>query len=125
MSQFEASKPIYMQIADQLYKQIIRQEINPGDKLPSVRDLAIELGVNPNTIQRSYSEMERLGIVETKRGQGTFIVEQQQIVVDLKQQLQNEIIHQFVKSMKELGFSQDDILAGLKQYLQRGGQDGD
>ena len=60
--------------------------------MPSVREMAIQSGVNPNTIQRSYSEMERMGVVETKRGQGTFVINRNEIVIELKQQLQNEMI---------------------------------
>src|SRR5690606_26009120 len=103
VKEFEASKPIYMQIADQIYQQIVRQEIKPGDKLPSVREMAVQAGVNPNTIQRSYTEMERMGFVETKRGQGTFVVDRNEIVTELKVTMQREIIGQFVSNMKDLG----------------------
>ena len=72
---FHASKPIYMQIADKIIQQMVRHELKSGAKLPSVREMAIQTGVNPNTIQRTYAELERMAIVETKRGQGTFVVE--------------------------------------------------
>ncbi|MCY8268869.1 GntR family transcriptional regulator, partial [Bacillus haynesii] len=64
--EFSASKPIYRQIAEQLFKKMIRGEIKPGEKLPSVRELAVQTQVNPNTIQRTYNEMERMGVVETR-----------------------------------------------------------
>ncbi|MGR6897258.1 GntR family transcriptional regulator [Rummeliibacillus sp. BSL5] len=121
--EFQASKPIYIQIADHLSSQIVRREIKPGEKLPSVREMAIVSGVNPNTVQRTYSEMERMGIVETKRGQGTFVIQNEEIVDSLKTQLQREIIDRFVQSMRGLGLSEEDITEGLKQYL-RGEQDG-
>lgn len=116
---FQASKPIYIQIADHLSSQIVRGEMKAGDKLPSVREMAIESGVNPNTIQRTYSEMERMEIVETKRGQGTFVTENEQVLQSLKIRLQADIIGGFVKSMEELGFSQEDMIQGLQQYLRR------
>ncbi|HLU23179.1 GntR family transcriptional regulator [Lederbergia graminis] len=118
--EFEVSKPIYIQIAEKVYQQIIRKEISPGEKLPSVREMAIQSGVNPNTIQRTYSEMERMGVVETKRGQGTFVVENEDIVLQLKQSMQLEIIGQFVNNMKELGFTKDQMLEGLHEYLKAG-----
>jgi len=121
---FEASKPIYIQIIEKINQRIIRGEIKPGDKLPSVREMAIQSGVNPNTIQRSYTEMERMGVVETKRGQGTFVVEQEGIVNKLKQSMQTEVIEQFVKSMEELGFSNQQMLNGLKNYLEEGDLNG-
>lgn len=117
---FEASKPIYMQIAEKTYQKIIRGEIKPGEKLPSVREMAIQSGVNPNTIQRAYSEMERMGRVESKRGQGTFVVESESIVEELKESMQAEIIGQFVKNMEDLGFSRKQMMNGLKSYLGEG-----
>ncbi|WP_066316400.1 GntR family transcriptional regulator [Bacillus sp. FJAT-29814] len=114
---FQASKPIYIQIADHLSSQIVRGEIKAGDKLPSVREMAIQSGVNPNTIQRTYSEMERMGIVETKRGQGTFVTENEQVLQALKTRLQTDIIGGFVQSMQELGFSQEEMIRGLQQYF--------
>nr|WP_249308775.1 GntR family transcriptional regulator [Lederbergia citrea] len=114
-----------MQIADQVFQQIVRGHFKPGDKLPSVREMAIQAGVNPNTIQRSYTEMERMGVVETKRGQGTFVIERESIVIELKQTLQKEIIGQFVKSMEELGLSQKQMISGLEEYLREGDDHGD
>lgn len=121
-NEFETSKPIYLQIVDKIYQQIVRGEIMPGEKLPSVREMAIQAGVNPNTIQRSYGEMERMGVVETKRGQGTFVIEGESIVEKLKTSMQMEIISQFVKSMEELGISRQQMLAKLENFLKEGGQ---
>jgi GntR family transcriptional regulator len=114
---FETTKPIYMQIAERIFQQIVRGELTIGDKLPSVREMAIQSGVNPNTIQRTYSEMERMGIVETKRGQGTFVTENEELVSSLKIRLQTDIIHSFVTSMKDIGFSKEEIIMGLQEYL--------
>ncbi|GIN92111.1 putative HTH-type transcriptional regulator YhcF [Siminovitchia terrae] len=119
---FEASKPIYIQITEKISQRIIRGEIKSGEKLPSVREMAVQSGVNPNTIQRAYAEMERMGIVETKRGQGTFIIERESVVDELKESMQAEVIEQFVRSMEELGFSKQQMLNGLKNYLEEGGQ---
>lgn len=116
VQEFEATKPIYMQIVEGIFKQIVRGEIKPGEKLPSVREMAIQSGVNPNTIQRSYSEMERMGIVETRRGQGSFIKEQEEIVMELKETMQKEVISQFVKNMEDLGLTKDQIVSGLENY---------
>lgn len=118
--EFKTSKPIYLQIADHVFQKIIREELKPGDKLPSVREMAVQMGVNPNTIQRTYSEMERMGVVETRRGQGTFIVKNAEIITELKQTIQLEVISSFVKKMKDLGFSKEEMIANLKSYLERG-----
>ncbi|KQL53442.1 transcriptional regulator [Heyndrickxia shackletonii] len=115
--EFQTSKPIYMQIAERIFQQIVRGEMASGEKLASVREMAIQTGVNPNTIQRTYSEMERMGIVETRRGQGTFITENKVILTELKIRLQTDIIQSFVKSMKDIGFSKEEIVQGLQDYL--------
>ncbi|MFN2746810.1 MULTISPECIES: GntR family transcriptional regulator [Bacillus] len=117
---FSASKPIYRQIAEQLFKQMVRGEIKPGEKLPSVRELAVQTQVNPNTIQRTYNEMERMGVVESRRGQGTFVVENTEVIDDLKREMRLEVIGQFVESMEELGLSKQDMLSELNHYLQKG-----
>ncbi|WP_373688758.1 GntR family transcriptional regulator [Brevibacillus daliensis] len=67
---FQHSQPIYTQIMDIFFQRICRGERGPGDKLPSIRDTAVEVGVNPNTIQRSYMEMERRGVVEDEKRPG-------------------------------------------------------
>ncbi len=122
---YEATKPIYLQIVDLVCRQIARGEIRPGEKLPSVREMAIQSGVNPNTIQRSYTEMERMGIVEARRGQGSFVLEDEGIVQGLQQSMQKEMIEQFVGNMKDLGFSSSEIIAGLQCYLKERDEDDD
>jgi GntR family transcriptional regulator len=117
---FHASKPIYMQIADKIIQQMVRHELKPGDKLPSVREMAIQTGVNPNTIQRTYAELERMAIVETKRGQGTFVVENEKLIQELKIQLQKDVISIFVNNMRELGFSENEMVANLICYFEEG-----
>ncbi|AEB62529.1 MULTISPECIES: GntR family transcriptional regulator [Bacillus] len=116
--EFQSSKPIYLQIADRVYYRLIRSELLPGDKLPSVREMALQMKVNPNTIQRTYSEMERLGIVETKRGQGTFIAERPDLKAELKDRLTKDVFKRFIQEMAELGLSAQEMLDGIKQYAE-------
>ena len=115
--EFQASKPIYMQIVDKINQQIVRKELKPGDKLPSVREMAVQSGVNPNTIQRTYTELERMAIVETKRGQGTFVVDNEKVIQELKLQLQLDMISTFVNNMRELGFSEKEMVASIISYF--------
>ncbi|KAB2334382.1 MULTISPECIES: GntR family transcriptional regulator [Bacillaceae] len=116
--QFQASKPIYMQIVSKVQQQIIRGDLQAGSKLPSVREMAIQSGVNPNTIQRTYSELERTGIVLTKRGQGTFVTEEHGVIAALKREMQDEVIHSFVNSMKELGVPPEQLIQKVEDYLE-------
>ena len=109
-----------LQIADKIIQQMVRHELKPGDKIPSVREMAIQTGVNPNTIQRTYAELERMAIVETKRGQGTFVVENEKLIQELKIQLQKDVISIFVNNMRELGFSENEMVANLICYFEEG-----
>ena len=118
--EYESSKPIYRQIAEQIFQAIIRGEILPGEKLPSVREMAVLKGVNPNTIQRTYIEMERMGIVETKRGQGTFIVDKEEIRSQLRTNIKKEIVGEFVFRMKELGFTKEEMIECIQSYILEG-----
>ena len=113
---FKTSSPIYLQLADRIQRRILRRELTPGEKLPSVREMAVESNVNPNTVQRTYSELERMGIVETRRGQGTFITEDDSRLEQVREELRQQI-EAFVQAMGELGFSPREILTGLEEYL--------
>ncbi|TYS19575.1 GntR family transcriptional regulator [Rossellomorea vietnamensis] len=115
--EYKAAKPIYMQIADKIIVSIVRRELTPGEKLPSVREMAVKSGVNPNTIQRTYSELERMEVVETKRGQGTFVTEQEELFQELKNKVQREIMDSFLDSMRQLGISEEKILDDLSSYI--------
>ncbi|MGP3782311.1 GntR family transcriptional regulator [Bacillus sp. 4A_MP3] len=117
-NEFQSSKPIYLQIADRVYYRLIRSELSPGDELPSVREMAVQMKVNPNTIQRTYSEMERLGIVETRRGQGTFIAERSDLKAELKDRLTKDVFKRFIQEMAELGLSPEEMIDGIKQYAE-------
>ena len=114
---FDPSIPIYLQLAERIERQILRGELKPGDKLPSVRDMAIESGVNPNTVQRTYREMEAMLIVETKRGQGTFVTENEAILQTMRNTLKTNEISRFVNGMKAMGYSNIEIISGLEAFL--------
>ena len=114
--EYSASKPIYLQIAHRIIREIVRKDLTPGGKLPSVREMAVQSGVNPNTIQRTYSELERMDIVETKRGQGTFVTEKEEILIELNEKIQQEVIEQFIQNMKELGLTKKEMISSIKKY---------
>jgi GntR family transcriptional regulator len=113
---FRTDKPIYLQIVDQIIQEIISKKKDMGDKLPSVRELAIDKGVNPNTIQRVYRELEGKKIAVTKRGQGTFVTENHEVIDHLRKVLVKQYVEQFMLDMKGLGFSGEEILSNLSHY---------
>ncbi|MFW5787197.1 MAG: GntR family transcriptional regulator [Halanaerobiales bacterium] len=114
---FDAAKPIYEQIIEEIKKMIVRGEMAPGDKLPSQRSLAKKIEVNPNTIQRAYREMENMGLIKTKRGLGTFVEEDERVVENIKEEMADNVIQYFVEEMFSLGFSSDKIINLLEEYL--------
>lgn len=122
---FNPAKPIYIQLAERINRQIIRKELQAGEKLPSVREMAIHSGVNPNTVQRTYSELERMGIVETKRGQGTFVTEDEHVLTDIREKLKREQILDFIHDMEEMGYTAKEMVTGLCEYLQLKGDRGE
>ncbi len=114
---FDADSPIYLQLAERVNRKILRGELQPGEKLPSVREMALQSGVNPNTVQRTYSELERMGVVEVRRGQGTFITNKKERLDRLREEMRHEKIADFVRAMEAMGFSPEEILLGLEEYL--------
>jgi GntR family transcriptional regulator len=114
---FDENIPIYIQIMDLIKKQMISKEIMPGEKLPSVRDMSKHLEVNPNTVQRAYIEMEREMLVYTKRGQGTFIVDDPEVALKLRQEMVLDRVAKFVREMEGFGFSHDELLNIIERYL--------
>nr|WP_208403242.1 GntR family transcriptional regulator [Paenibacillus sp. BK720] len=112
--------PIYIQIMNYVKKQIITGRLNPGDKIESVRDMALELQINPNTIQRTFQELEREGIVETRRGLGRFVTSRESTIMQIKKEMAGELLERFVQGMKELGFEKDDIVAIVKDAVKDG-----
>lgn len=114
---FNENLPIYIQIMDYIKSQISSGELKEGDKLPSVRDLSKKLKVNPNTIQRTYQELEREAIVFTQRGMGTFVTEDSDLIKTLKKGTVNELVEKFVKDMNSLGYSKDELFIIIKDFL--------
>lgn len=117
---FEDNLPIYIQIMNLIKKKIIIGELKEGGKLTSVRELSTELKVNPNTIQRSYQELEREDLVFTQRGMGTFVTEDKNLIQQLKRNLASSIVREFLNNMKSLGFSKNEIMDLINEN--RGGE---
>ncbi|GGD05667.1 GntR family transcriptional regulator [Pontibacillus salipaludis] len=112
--EFQQDRPIYQQLMDRLSNEIVRGDRMPGDKLPSVREYAVDTGVNPNTVSRVYRELEQLTIVESRRGQGTFVTEDRMRLNQLREELKERQIDRFITEMKQLGFSKEEMILGLQ-----------
>lgn len=106
---FDNNSPIYIQIGEIIKQKIINGEYKLGDKLPAVRDLAIEAGANPNTIQRAYSDLEREGLVKSDRTNGRFVTEDIDIINNLKEELSSKYIKELFSNLNSLGLSVEEI----------------
>ena len=110
----DSDRPIYAQILERIEMQIISGIYKPGSKIPSVRELAAEAGVNPNTMQRALTELERKGLVTTQRTSGRVVTEDMNMIKETRNILAKEQIQDFIQKMKELGFEKEEILALIK-----------
>ena len=111
-----------MCIRDRHKRALITGELKPGDKILSQRDFAQRYNVNPNTVQRAYREMEALDLVETLRGQGTFIAVTEEMLDTMKKDTARSILDSFVREMKTLGFSLQPVSYTHLDVYKRQGQ---
>ena len=118
----DLSQPLYEQVLDQVRSSIAKGEIALGDKIPSVRELAQALKINPNTVMRAYQELERDRLTETRRGQGTYITADMAVVEDIRSRIAERAIDEFLAKMSSLGFDDEDIDRLLRK--KRGMDDG-
>jgi GntR family transcriptional regulator len=109
------SQPLYEQILDQVRSAIAKGEIGLGEKMPSVRELAQELRMNPNTVMRAYMELERDGLTEKRRGQGTYVTASADRVRSFRAQLAERYIDSFLAQMESLGLNWEDVEAYVRR----------
>ncbi|HGA3495169.1 TPA: GntR family transcriptional regulator [Streptococcus agalactiae] len=115
--EFNEKSPIYSQIAEHIKMQIVSQEIKSGDQLPTVRELAQEAGVNPNTMQRAFTELEREGMVFSQRTSGRFVTEDNLLIGIIRQQVAKAELATFVNNMKKIGYKLDEITVALDHFI--------
>lgn len=108
--------PFYRQIIDQVKSAMSAGMLDPGDRLPTVRQLAVDLSINPNTVSRAYTELELTGLVETQLGSGTFVSHKEVSHDDMEQQrMLDQLCQEFLSKASSYGFTLDDIVKNLKQ----------
>lgn len=110
-----SKEPIYTQIMRYLKKSIVKGELKGGDRILSVRECASELKVNPNTIQRAYTQLEDEGLIYTQRGIGKFIVNDEKKIDELRIEMLDGIITSFINESKELGIKKEDLIKVINQ----------
>ena len=117
-------RPIWLQLTEQIQQRIVAGEYRAGDRLPSVRELAAEASVNPNTMQKALTELERTGLLYSQRTSGRFITGDEGMIHALKEQLAREQTAAFLARMADLGFSGREALAIMEDQVEKGDKDG-
>lgn len=110
-----SDRPIYAQILEVIQIRIIAGVYKPGEKIPSVRELAAEAGVNPNTMQKALTELERSGLVMAVRTSGRMVTEDMEMIRQTREQLAREQVQEFIDRMEKLGFSREEVRRLLEQ----------
>lgn len=111
----DSSRPIYAQIIEKVSLDIVSGKYQPGDKLPSVRDLAAQAGVNPNTMQKALSELERENLVLSARTSGRFITEDKAMIEKMREELASTQIKEFLNKMSQMGFDYEKTITLLEK----------
>ena len=112
---FRGDLPIYSQLVEQIKLGIVSGVFPPGERLASVRDMAAEAGVNPNTMQRALQELERAGLVCAQRTAGRFVTEDLKVIDLAKRKLADEQVRSFLEAMGKLGYGREEILSLLSE----------
>ena len=108
-------RPIYIQLVERISRQIASGAYKPGDRFPSVRELALEAAVNPNTMQRAMAALEADGLLITSRTAGRTVTEDMALIESVKKEIAVSEYNNFYRSMKELGYSDDEIVRFVRE----------
>lgn len=121
MYKFVDGIPIYLQIVKEIKGAMISGKLKGGDKLPSVREIAEQYQVNPNTVQRVFMELDKQGLTYSERGIGTFVKSEPGLLEDLKSEEAAKVIENFIEEIQKLGYSKNDMLKALDNAWPKGG----
>ena len=111
---FDNERPIYIQLVEKLKAAIVSGELKQGERIPSVRELALTARVNPNTMQKALGELEDEGFIYTERTNGKFVADNQQLIDKVKKELAKELVNNYLKDMKNIGINYNEAV----EYLQ-------
>jgi GntR family transcriptional regulator len=115
--------PVYLQIKEQVLHAISRGQLRPGDQLPTVREVAVDLEINPNTVNRAYADLEREGVLTSRRGRGTFISERKQQPADLSAQRTRirNIARRALGESRSFGFRPEELIDTISRIAREDG----
>ena len=112
---FSSDKPVYLQIADRIVKKVLSGEYSAGEQIPTVRQIALEAAVNPNTVQHAFSELENEGLLCAKGTQGRFVTDNDDTLRDAANEAARLLVRDFVKKAENLAISRERLIEMLKE----------
>lgn len=112
---FDNERPIYVQLVEKLKAEIVSEKLKQGERLPSVRELALIARVNPNTMQKALAELENEGLVYTERTNGKFVTTNKELIEKIKKELAEEKVINFLNDMKNIGITNIDAIKYLQE----------
>ena len=112
---FDNERPIYLQLVEKMKHEIISEKLKLGERIPSVRELALTTRVNPNTMQKALAELEDEGLIYTERTNGKFVTENKELIEKLKKELAKEKVNNYLKDMNNIGISYEEALKYLQE----------
>lgn len=114
------NRPIYLQLVERIQMDIVSGVYHAGDKLPSVRELAADAAVNPNTMQKAFTELERSGLMYTQRTNGRYITEDQERISRVREELARECTQSYLSNIRRLGYEREQALALAQKIIEEG-----
>lgn len=112
---FDNDRPIYIQLVEKLRLEIISNKLKPGERIPSVRELALIVRVNPNTMQKALVELENEGLIYTERTNGKFVTTNKELIEKIKKELAEEKVNNYLQDMKNIGISYNEAVKYLQE----------
>ena len=112
---FDNERPIYIQLVEMLRQEIVSEKLKAGERLTSVRELALMVRVNPNTMQKALAELENEGLIYTERTNGKFVTDNKELIGKIKKELAKEKVNNFLNDMKSIGITYNDAVKYLQE----------
>ena len=112
---FDNERPIYVQLVEKLRIEIVSGKLKSGERIPSVRELALTARVNPNTMQKALAELENEGLLYTERTNGKFVTDNKELIEKIKRELAEEKINNYINDMKNIGIGYDEAVKYLQE----------
>lgn len=115
---FSSDRPVYIQIADRITRSVLSGEYKPGEQIPTVRQLALEAAVNPNTVQHAFSDLENEGLIISKGTSGRFVTENKEIIEQSRNKLAKKIVCDFIKNTNSLSLTKEQVISMIEEVAE-------